>query len=58
MKKKHDRNKQIKKMRKQRYTMREIGERFNIGKQRVYQILKAKQLSTGKIRTRQKYMVY
>lgn len=42
MKKKHDRNKQIKKMRKQRYTMREIGERFNIGKQRVYQILKAK----------------
>ncbi len=42
MKKLTERNKQIKRMRKQRYTLREIGEKFNITKVRVRQICLAK----------------
>lgn len=49
MKKLTDRNKQIKRMRKQRYTLREIGEKFGITKVRVRQICLAKQFSTGQV---------
>lgn len=37
--------KEIKRMRKNRYKLREIGEKFGITKQRVYQILKGMNLT-------------